>query len=317
MAKAIKNILQTMEDLENAFAVLPAALIDSTHERKRLKQKELEMVPPAPVKRARRLTLPLDTEDSNPPSKPDSSKSKSSKKASQKDPNKETQRTLSQHQSPLMRLPAELRALIYTFVICLNDNAPLGISWYLPPLPSSDTRGSRFPRLGSSSSRPKATPARPAAQYTTRDRDSALPLLQTCRAIYSEAVGLLYSVPTFRFHYDSGQFHGNADAGVFFAFMGSILPQRRAQIRYLVFSVGSGPATWGRRPELVGLDGELSYREALRGVVVRSELPDGYRRKRELKDRVTVTDRWAVDEVVKGLESLRSLEVWGLGKEGC
>ena len=55
----------------------------------------------------------------------------------------------------------------------------------------------------------------------------AIPLLQSCRRIYSEAISLLYSTPTFAFN----------ETLAFLAFSASILPSRFQSLRFIVINL--------------------------------------------------------------------------------
>lgn len=106
MTSAIHNVLQAMDDLANVPVALAVRLVQPAPPR-RFSQDPAELKPPKVVKRKRRLTLPLD------PTAPRiSGRPKWLGKQEQ-----QQQRTCYQQQSPLMRLPAELRAEIWSHVI--------------------------------------------------------------------------------------------------------------------------------------------------------------------------------------------------------
>ena len=105
MANAIHDVLQAMDNLANAPVSLTARLLQPAPQRQHT-QSSADLTPPMVVKRKRRLTLPLAEVQ------PEAlGRTKwFGRKAVQ-------QRTFSQLQSPLMRLPAELREQIWRYVI--------------------------------------------------------------------------------------------------------------------------------------------------------------------------------------------------------
>lgn len=86
--------------------------------------------------------------------------------------------------------------------------------------------------------------------------------------------------------------------------MGSILPERRNQIRHVRFSYWDGYQACD--PHCLGK--ELSYAH-LSGLQIRSALPDASVRRREMIAEglvePKVTEHWAVDEIVREMEGLK------------
>lgn len=105
MANAIHDVLQAMDNLANAPVSLTARLLQPALPRQHT-QSTADLTPPKVTKRKRRLTLPLD----EPLSEPLGRAKWFGKKTVQ-------QRTFEQLQSPLMRLPAELREQIWRYVV--------------------------------------------------------------------------------------------------------------------------------------------------------------------------------------------------------
>lgn len=115
MAGAIHGVLQAMDTLANAPVSLTARLLQPAPPRQH-SQSVADLTPPKIVKRKRRLTLPLDV-----PAPGELGKAKWFGKTVQ-------QRTFEQLQSPLMRLPAELRQEIWRYVILCNADGDDGRS---------------------------------------------------------------------------------------------------------------------------------------------------------------------------------------------
>lgn len=105
MANAIHGVLQAMDNLGNAPVMLTARLLEPSPPRQHT-QSTADLTPPKVVARKRRLTLPL---DETRPEVPGRTKWFGRKSVQQ--------RTFSQLQSPLMRLPAELREQIWRYVV--------------------------------------------------------------------------------------------------------------------------------------------------------------------------------------------------------
>lgn len=105
MANAIHGVLQAMDNLANAPVSLTARLLQPSPPRQHT-QSAADLTPPVVIKRKRRLTLPL---AEIPAEVPGRSKWFGKKVVHQ--------RSFSQLQSPLMRLPAELREQIWRYVI--------------------------------------------------------------------------------------------------------------------------------------------------------------------------------------------------------
>ncbi|KAI9835241.1 MAG: hypothetical protein M1837_003879 [Sclerophora amabilis] len=122
-------------------------------------------------------------------------------------PRRRTQKTFAQTGSALFRLPAEIRNQIYNEV--LVNQTPLAL--VNTPHKLSLLRFGRW---------------------------EMLPLLRSCRRVYSEAVGIIYEENTFRFH-------GLQDLDHFKAV---ILPPRWHAIRSLVIIYGLHFYLWSRDP---------------------------------------------------------------------
>jgi hypothetical protein len=105
MANSIHGVLQAMDNLANVPVLLTARLLQPAPPRQHT-QSAADLTPPKVVKRKRRLTLPLDEV-----SPEVSGRTKWYGKRVVR------QRTSEQLQSPLMRLPAELREQIWRYVI--------------------------------------------------------------------------------------------------------------------------------------------------------------------------------------------------------
>jgi hypothetical protein len=116
MASAIHGVLQAMDNIANAPVLLSARLLEPAPVRQ-YKQRASDLTPPKVVKRKRRLTLPLETPAPQMPSK-----AKWIGRASQ-------QRSFGQSQSPLMKLPAELREQIWKYVILGKNDGLMKIGW--------------------------------------------------------------------------------------------------------------------------------------------------------------------------------------------
>ncbi|KAH7359775.1 hypothetical protein BKA66DRAFT_593705 [Pyrenochaeta sp. MPI-SDFR-AT-0127] len=351
MAKAIRNALQAMEDLNNVF-LLPAQAFDSTqqrlHQRQQQKLEEFELTPPHPIVRKRRLTLPLNIPE-DPPHRPrarssattpallkfastsSSSHGLAHKTSSNQQPQPSLQKTFDQSQSPLIKLPPELRILIYQFVICGGERGRVDITWckvkeggrrpllllQLQPRVYASSMGTSRGDLRSE--------VRPERRLADRGNDAVqegkehwrrmflgkegkeggmgvFGLLACCRVIYSEFIPFLYSTPTFHFHINS--------ATTFVAFMGSLLPQRRNQIKHLKFNYWRGIQP--RDPFY--LDTKVSYTD-VREAQIRSPLPDASVRKKEMIAAGwvggKVPEHWVVSEILKGMEGLRNGSVVG------
>lgn len=105
MANAIHDVLQAMDNLANAPVSLTARLLQPAPPRQHT-QSAADLTPPKVVRRKRGLTLPLDEVFPEVSGRP----KWFGKKAVR-------QRTFEQLQSPLMRLPTELRVQIWRYVI--------------------------------------------------------------------------------------------------------------------------------------------------------------------------------------------------------
>ena len=112
----IHGVLQGMDDIANAPILLSVGLARLTPSRQP-RQSESDLTPPRVVRRKRRLTLPLDM---SAPEAPGRVRwfSKGIRQC-----------TFDQIQSPLMRLPAELREEIWRHVIRKRDDGVIDISW--------------------------------------------------------------------------------------------------------------------------------------------------------------------------------------------
>lgn len=112
----IQDVLQAMDNIANTPAMLAAGLLRPAPSRQP-RQSESDLTPPRAVKRKRRLTLPLEMPA---PEAPGRARwfSKAIKQC-----------TFEQIQSPLMRLPAELREEIWGHVIRRRDDGVIDIGW--------------------------------------------------------------------------------------------------------------------------------------------------------------------------------------------
>ncbi|KAL2837249.1 hypothetical protein BJY01DRAFT_251571 [Aspergillus pseudoustus] len=184
---------------------------------------------PAPLKpRKRRLTLPLS------------------------DDAQRKQTTFLQHQSLLfLKLPAEVRRVVYLDVICLPERAELCVSHanrrlYSFPAGERDEENPDllgYPhsawvalnRAGDmlSESIPRMVNSRPAKTDKKR-RFRVLGLLSSCRRIYSEAIDLLYQETNF-----------NVRSPItMLSLQATTLPERFASIRYLHVEKVLGVPGW-------------------------------------------------------------------------
>ncbi|KAF2654893.1 hypothetical protein K491DRAFT_455841 [Lophiostoma macrostomum CBS 122681] len=137
-----------------------------------------ELVPPTPRQRGRALTI-------------------SSNKSNLKSDREGRRRTLTQNSSPLMRLPAEVRNLIWEKCVG-SDNIYILLShgrWRSFRQHGEQTEP--VERLGEAVSDIYKNIARRDALY--RRNVDVLPLLQTCRKIYSEAITTVYQTAPFTF----------------------------------------------------------------------------------------------------------------------
>ncbi|UPX15081.1 uncharacterized protein EKO05_0005544 [Ascochyta rabiei] len=195
MTNALHGVLHAIDTIANAPALLSARLLDPVPIRPP-KQSASDLTPPRAVSRKRRLTLPLDAPVSVP------SKAKWLGKAGH-------QRTCDQAQSPIMRLPAELRSEIWKYVVLGKSNGVVEIGWRSKG--HSHGRASAY----------KVSFDKPRDEWGP----GLLGMLCSCRVIYSETIHLIYSLPIFSFHYQNVE--------TLFAFLGALLPHRRDQIRIL------------------------------------------------------------------------------------
>ncbi|KAJ4990070.1 hypothetical protein SVAN01_04351 [Stagonosporopsis vannaccii] len=268
MTERIHNLLQGMDNI----AAAPTALISlltqpapPTHPT----QSPADLTPPKLHPRKRSLTLPLSADQP--------SKSKWFPKPAQLH-----QRTLPQQQSALMRLPAELRALIWSHVVLgERERGAIALRW----------RGT-----GGGRGRASAFTVVPVRGGREHRGLGVLGMLRSCRLIYSEAIALLYSLPVFRF--------SNQNVETFFAFVCALPPHRREGIRCLDLE-WLGWFCWGapggedtkmvRRPPM------WSYKR-IGDVRALSGLPDA--RTAPRVDGV-VSSEWVIDEILKGMKGLR------------
>lgn len=117
MTNAIHDVLQAMDNLANAPVSLALRLTQAAPP-PRLLQSTADLTPPKVVKRKRKLTLPLDI-----------TASVSSGRARWFGRHEQQQRTYEQRQSPLMRLPAELREMIWRYVILGSGEGEIVLRW--------------------------------------------------------------------------------------------------------------------------------------------------------------------------------------------
>ncbi|KAF1933278.1 uncharacterized protein M421DRAFT_415622 [Didymella exigua CBS 183.55] len=279
MAGAIHGVLQAMDNLANAPVSLTAWLVQSAPPRQH-SPTAADLTPPKVVKRKRRLTLPLDDVAHEVPGRP-----KWFGKTVQ-------QRTLEQLQSPLTRLPAELREQIWRHVILTNADRYDGKSGGVVQLEWRSTGSGR----GRARSRGKLD-----------TRPGVLGMLCSCRIVYSEAIDLLYCLPTFSFR------HQNVET--FLAFMCAIPQHRRNRIRFLDLRwLGVPKARSGLDPPVYQSTSQWSYRR-ISNIRALSRLPD--KAVIEAEDEL-FDSTWVVNEILKGMEGLEKGGVnWGRVSTGC
>lgn len=214
------------------------------HERDCCQFLEMQRPPRADYSHRRPLTPPVTSEEdstaqqitlpSTAAMKPSSifkalkSKVHSRRQTSHQQPTTYTRKAYDQTQAPLLRLPAELRNAIFQQVIggfilhlvtyrqgihhvtCSGDESCSGCQTRSLMLEVHDMKRQKV------------------AAWTRLFRSAAslLSLLKTCRTIYSEAVGLLYSTNTFDF----------ADLFTFLDFVAAIPPARANQVQHINLS---------------------------------------------------------------------------------
>ncbi|KAF2496143.1 hypothetical protein BU16DRAFT_367773 [Lophium mytilinum] len=144
-----------------------------------------------------------------------------------------------QSSSPLFqKLSAELRVLIYREALCSSLRLHLRSIYSLDGAPSS-VRKYRFAHASSKVQRIVFTPCsivgcRPQdsiSHIRVGEKNSLLPLLLTCRAIYLEAIELLYSGNAFHFGSRINQLPTTGTIEYVLMFSQSVLPHRLASIR--------------------------------------------------------------------------------------
>ncbi|KAH6642331.1 hypothetical protein C7974DRAFT_99500 [Boeremia exigua] len=279
MAGTIYNVLQAMDNLANAPVSLAARILQPAPT-SRPSQSTADLTPPKVVKRKRRLTLPLD-----PPTAEVSGKARWFSRAGQ-------QHTFDQRQSPLMRLPAELRAEIWGYVILGDTDAEIAVRW-----------------RSTGSGRGRAIAFKVLADGSQGERNmGVLGMLRSCRMIYSETIALLYSLPIFSFH--------NEKVETFLAFICAILQHRRDQIRYLNLSWTMYTALPSslQLPPVFKLNGMWSYKR-ISNIKALSELPDATSASTE---NGYVYSHWVIDEALKSLKGLEKGGVKnGAASTGC
>lgn len=176
MAKAIHKLLQAIEDLENAFVLLPAQMAESTRQHQQTKNEERDLIPPQPQPRKRRLTLPLPSHDTALTSLRKNLVSTlfpSPYPSPCPSPSKCAQSTLPQPQSPLLSLlPLELRIHIYKLVICAQDRGRLDISSYKPK-PRARDRQRAVQGMGKGMWAARAKKAKGKGREESRERPTA------------------------------------------------------------------------------------------------------------------------------------------------
>lgn len=287
MTLLVRSALGTVKSFNSSIVLTPARMtLDSTQKanvKKGDEHTKTALTPPMPKKRERRLTLPLDDTQ-----EPTLSKSwfRSRPKA---------QVTLEQTTSILFtKLPAEIRALIYTFAICDEEKSRLNIGFRGSPVASMNT-----------SNKPGYIAAYrddDASQRTWGLDKGVLSLMRTCRLIYTEAIPLLYSTPTFVFSHTGPL--------TFMAFVATILPERKDAIRWLDLEGLDCQRTGGSDEKGAKEDVEFSY-AFVRHLVMYTELPDARIEGRKL------TEGWAVEQVLDGMEGLRRAKVIGWSEGEC
>ncbi|KAF2633062.1 hypothetical protein BU25DRAFT_88239 [Macroventuria anomochaeta] len=277
MTETIRDVLQAMDNIANVPALLSARLLQPAPV-PRYTQSASDLTPPKVVRRKRQLTLPLDTPA------PDTARlAKWLGRANQ-------QRTCDQSQSALMRLPAELREQIWKDVILGTDDGVIELGW------RSTGRG-----RGRASAY-KVTFEKPRDEWGT----GVLGMLCSCRVIYSEAIGLLYSLPTFSFRFQN--------IGTFLAFVCAIPPHRREQIKYLDLCWLNQPKAPSGVPQGAAhrINPLWSYKRIC-NVKALSELP-----RPEIGGTDFVHAEWVVKEILKGMKGLEKGGIrWGSLSTGC
>lgn len=128
-----------------------------------------------------------------------------------------------------------------------------------------------------------------------------LALMRSCRLVYTEAIPLLYSIPTFVFSHTGPL--------TFMAFVAGVVLERKNVIRWL--DLGDlESARPGDRGEKEG-DGDVEFSYAfVRHLDMYTELPDARREGRKL------TEGWAVGKVLGGMKGLGRGRVEGWVRGG-
>lgn len=124
---------------------------------------------------------------------------------------------------------------------------------------------------------------------------------------YSDAIDLLYSLPTFSFQ--------NQNVETFLAFIGATLQHRRDQIRYLDLRWLSQPKSEvGPQTPEYKLNVKWSYRR-ISNIKALSELPDG---KNFETDCAFVLPGWVIEDILESMKGLKKGGVnWGCESTGC
>ncbi|KAF2184723.1 hypothetical protein K469DRAFT_750873 [Zopfia rhizophila CBS 207.26] len=176
----------------------------------KVRRRRKELKPPTVIRRKRSLSVPL----------------------------RKKQIMYDQAQAAFFKLPAELRLLIYELVIGREEvDIILRARIHSYRSPPSRTLPVTY-RQGESGERTRC-------HVHKSSGISVIPLLQTCRKLYSEAVVTLYSLPTFTFHNPQS----------FLGFAATILSQRLSTIKSLRLHFSS---TFGHNP----IDELLNYKSS-------------------------------------------------------
>ncbi|ORY18546.1 hypothetical protein BCR34DRAFT_610229 [Clohesyomyces aquaticus] len=213
--------------------------------------------------------------------------------------------TNSQEQSPLFKLPTELRMKIWEEAIGAGElhiflvDKTLNSYRCKHPSDHRDTGADHCWLIWP----PKPGPLGGCYNYPFRCHRpgiEVLALLQTSRRVYMEAIDAVYSTPTFQFH----------DHLSLCAFLGSLLPQRVAMIRRLCYNnteMGRhGPSPWELtdEPDYSRLK---RYNLTMRNPIL-PLIPDQYIRSKEFYPLNYVS--WhLVCDILVALKGLRELEM--------
>lgn len=195
----------------HAFNYAKEHFTDRTGARNRTRKRDLQ--PPKLHKRKRSLTPPL---------KGPTFKDMATRKA--------TPRFNAQSQSPLFeKLPVEIRTMIWEEIVLEGTEA------------DGEVKVEFFPSRALGRPRAWQAPWQPRVQQPSNLR-SIIAVLQSCRAIYAEAIDLLYSMPTFVF----------SEWDVLLSWICNLLPQRLDKVRSIALRL----TVTGKD---IGMDMMMSY----------------------------------------------------------